>query len=434
MFIQPLKRCIEEHPFLNVIVQDKHTEKPFFERVSSINLEDHISIIHNDETSDNGTATLQEVLPPILDRPWPGGLPPWRIVVLPLPSQHGRGKASFFIAFAFSHTIGDGMTGLTFHRTFLAAWSLAAGTDETQSFLVTPPSRTLPPPFDTPERLPISWSFLLGPLIATYLPGFLAEAFGLRAAASKIDAMTWTGSRVFFDPETLQSRVRLLEIEAAHVQKALQASRNRGAKLTGVLHQLIVRALSKAIPNGDMNSFLSQTAVDMRGSIGAQGDTWGLFVSGYYEVHPRVPGLAAPEFSEEMWAAARSMTKSLSECTVRLQDQPVGLLRFAPSVRKWTLGKIGQQRDCSYEVSNLLAFDGGDNAKCKISKVVFAQPANVTGGPLVFNIVSAKGGSLMCAVSWQAGALGIPVEEEMPFVERICESLRADFESLGNTI
>jgi hypothetical protein len=56
---------------------------------------------------------------------------------------------------------------------------------------------------------------------------------------------------MFFDPAAFNSRVRLLEIEAPILQKALQMSRSHDAKLTATVHQLIVRALSKAIPNRD---------------------------------------------------------------------------------------------------------------------------------------------------------------------------------------
>ncbi|KAJ5096384.1 hypothetical protein NUU61_005740 [Penicillium alfredii] len=435
-FIPPLKHCIQKHPYLSVVVKDKHTEKPAYEGVSCVNLENHISIIHDDQISTNGeVATIQKALPSILDRRWPAGIPPWRIVVLPLLPRDSVTRC--FIAFSLSHTLGDGMVGPIFHRTFLDAWRQTTGVDEKRSFLVTPPSRTLPAPFDTPERLPISWKFLLGPLIAVYLPKCLANILGLRAAASTVDSGTWTGSRIFSEPGSVpKSGVRLLEIEAPLLQKALQTSRNHDTKLTATVHQMVIRALSKAIPNRDITNFVSTTAVDMRGSIGTPGSTWGLFVSGHYEVHPRPLDVSQPVLSNETWAAATSMTKKLAECATTLQDQAIGLLRYVPSIRNWTLGKLGQQRDSSYEMSNLLAFDGmsGDanNSKCKISKMVFVQPGNVPSAPLVFNMISVKGGSLVCAVSWQVGALDVPIEEESALVDAICSSLHADFEALSD--
>lgn len=413
-----------------MIVKNKRTEQPYYEASQNVNLENHISIITDDHSGEEENLTIQKVLPAILDRPWLADLPPWRIVVIPLTSKDITVKRCF-IAFSFSHTLGDGMVGGAFHRTFLNACRQSSGAEDA-SFLVTPPSRTLSAPFDTPETLPISWSYLLGPLTAVYLPKFLGNLLGLRASASTVDAGTWVGSPIFFDPiATEKSRVRILEIEAPLVQNALQVSREHDTKLTGTMHQMILRALSKAIPNADITNFVSGTPVDMRAATGTPGLTWGLFVSGYYEVHPRPSDASA--LSDETWAAASSMTKNISACAARLQDQAIALLRYVPAIREWTRSKIGQQRDSSYELSNLLAFDNmdGANQNCTISKMVFSQPGNAPSAPLVFNVISVKGGSLVCTVSWQAGALGIPLDEERSFVNGICSSIRTDFEALA---
>lgn len=434
-FIPPLKQCILEHPFLCVVVRNKDTEKPFYEGVSRINLEDHISIVHDDHVGrDEETTAVQNLLPPILDRSWPADLPPWRIVVLPLPSLAGSKVKRCLIAFAFSHTLGDGMVGTIFHRTFLEAWRKSSRAATEDSALVDLPKRALPEPFDTPERLPISWSFLLEPLLAVCLPKFLAKLIGLRAAVSTVDAGTWTGPPIFCESKSSQnSKVRLAEIEAPLVEKALQMSRKHDAKLTSTLHQLIVRALSKAITSHEVTNFVSTTAVDMRASIGTPPYTWGLFVSGHYEVHPRANVAERPVLSEGMWTAASSMTRNLADCGVRLQDQAIGLLRYAPSIRSWLLGKVGNQRDCSYELSNLLAFDGdlgAANPECNISKMIFSQPGNALSAPLVFNVISVKGGSLICAISWQTGALGLPVDEEDSLVDVISSSIQTDLAAL----
>ncbi|KAL2825552.1 hypothetical protein BJY01DRAFT_154776 [Aspergillus pseudoustus] len=461
-FIAPLKACVLRYPFLGVVVRDKHTDKPAYEGVSNLNLEEHISILTSESVEDE-TKAIEEALPPILDRPWPTDIPPWRIVVLPLaPAKQSSGEVAAtavasrcFIAFSFSHTIGDGVVGLTFHRTFQAAWSqsLRSLPAKDISFsLSLPESRSLPKPFDTPDRLPISWKYLLAPLAGAVLPGFLTNIFGLRASASPIDQGTWTGAPIFHRHPTSAaecSRVRLIEIEAPLVATALAESRAHGTKLTATLHQLIVRALGNALPNEAITNFVSGTAVDMRASIGAPAGEWGLYVTGHYQVHPR-PALEDDEqarakgnrrsaLSEETWSSAQDLTRNLAACGMRLQDQAIGLLRYAPSIRGWTLGKIGGRRDTSYEVSNLLAFDGGaimdqdggEARRCRVGKMVFVQPGNPLSAPLVFNVVSVKGGSLVIAVSWQAGALGLDkMEEEAPFVEGICEGIRAGFESL----
>lgn len=389
-----------------------------------MNLEDHISIVH-DESSDE-TAAFQNILPPILDRPWPADVPPWRIVVLPLASHDSNVKRCF-IVFSFSHTLGDGMVGMTFHRTFLEAWQRNTSADEKESILVTPPRQLLTAPFDTPERLPISWKFLLAPLLAVHLPDFLNNLLGLRPAVSPVDDGTWIGAPIFTSPNTA-TRLRILEIEAPLVKNALQAARSHDAKLTATMHLLIARALSQAFTDPKITNFVSGTAVDMRSSVGIPAYTWGLYVNGHYEVHPRIHDIG-PGFSDEMWASASSITKRLAECHVRLHDQAIGLLRYVPSIRKWIQGKIGHKRDCSFEFSNLLAFDGGGNPNCSISKMVFARPANPISAPMDFNIISVKGGSLVCTINWQAGAWGVPVEEERVLIDGICSSLRRGFEA-----
>ncbi|KAL4792354.1 hypothetical protein BDV19DRAFT_254622 [Aspergillus venezuelensis] len=484
-FVEPLRQCILDQPYLSVVVKDKHTDKASYVKVKSLELSQHISILHDQRTSDETeNKTIERTLLPILDRPWPADIPPWRIVVLPLPAPTATPTATdsdsktkrFLIAFSFSHALGDGISGLIFHRAFLNAWnntiaSTSPGSHSNTEYLIATPSpHPLPLPFDAPSRLPISWSFLLTPLLAALLPTWVNNIFGLRASSSPRDKGTWTGSRMFFDPVIKEnSRLRLLEIETPILQQALRICRTRGVKFTGVLHQIIVAALERALADAgllslksEITNLVSGTAINMRSSIGVQNDEWGLFVSGDYAVHPLPPPsyistttleteTEKPNFTltESSWTSAHEITTSLSQTSVRLKDQAIGLLRYAPSIRSWTASHVGGQRDCSYRVSNLLVFNGRsengnkDEDKNKnsisISKTIFATPADVTGSPLAFDIVSTRGGSLVIAVGWQGGALGLvegssgagEVDEvEGVFVDGVLETMREGFEAL----
>ena len=451
-FIRLLRDCVRKHPFLSVVVTGADTEEPAYEAVPEHNLEDHIVVLTDEETPlpslETELEAFETVLPSMLDRPWPAHIPPWRIVVLPLSTRASteacapHGVKRCFVAFAFSHTIGDGMVGPVFHRTFLDALrhDMMSETSEITPIIVTDPDLTLPEPFDTPERLPVSWSFLLGPVLAVYLPKFVNNLLGLRAASNIIDSGTWTGAPMFHDPTRTQgsnSQVKMFALSSAALQSILQAARTHGSKLTAVLHQSIVRALASTLPESDRSkNFVSCTAVNMRSSVGLSSDTWGLYVSGHYEVHARplpVNGTVST-WSEQTWTDARSLTTALAECAGRLQDQAIGLLRYAPSIRAWTLGKIGQRRDASYEVSNLLAVhgDNGSGGGCSITRMLFAQPGNAGSAPLVFNFVSVREGELVCAVTWQAGALALEDKRsEDEFVAEICDRVRADLEAVG---
>ncbi|KAK7752147.1 Alcohol acetyltransferase [Diatrype stigma] len=428
-FFQPLRRCIEQHPSLGVVIRDRHTDKAFYERVPSIDLENHITILDRPSlaTDEDESLVIEKVLGSDLDRPFPHDIPHWRMVVLPL------GPSKCFIAFSYSHMIGDGPTGTTFHYAFLTASQELLAADSSLKVVETSPT-PLPAPFDTPERLPISWSFLLAPLIDSLLPTFITRLLGLQLAIYPIDTGTWTGSSVPSVPKVPHSKIKLREIAAPLLQQALRACRSHNSKFTGMFQQLVFRALSKSIPSLHVTNFVAQVSVNMRQAIGVTPDVMGNFVSGCYISSPRVD--VSSSLTEEDWKAASTATRSLAESAAMLQDQPIGLLRYVSRMTEWTLWKLGQRRECSFEVSNVGTFDSSqvlssnDQARARITRVAFAQPGHVLSTPIAFNLMSLKGGSLVYTATWQPGALGVPEDEEDALVNDICASIDTGFENL----
>ena len=129
------------------------------------------------------------------------------------------------------------------------------------------------------------------------------------------------------------------------------------------------------------------------------------------------------------------MTDKLAVAANELCDQPIGLLRYLTNVRSWVLSQVGQSRDCSYELSNLASFrPSGPIQRCSVSEMVFCQPADVTGAPLTFNVVSVTDGPLSIAVSWQIGALDLPPgKDETEFVHAVCQEMRRGFDKAAST-
>ncbi|KAK8117362.1 uncharacterized protein PG998_005643 [Apiospora kogelbergensis] len=463
-FAGPLKHCVGKFPHLKVVACDASTEKPFFKRVTSLDLRNHLRIIARPAT---GTTTaggeepwMEQLLESLVDEPNSiATVPPWRVVVCPISPTR------CFVAFAYSHIIGDGRAALAFHRAFLDSLRQGPNVPQVEISLPVPvPRFVLPDPFDTPARLPISWSFLLGPLLAVLLPEIVAGWLGLQAHAAKVGADTWTGNDVFFEPGANRSCVRIFAIDEARVTQAVRVSRAHGAKLTGTIHQLVVRALSKYIAGGKPAiNFVSQTAVSMRASIGLPSEEWGNFASGCYGMHPVIAQgqgrqhpssstssssspTSSPLLPASMWENASLLSKTIAESATQLWDQPLGLLRYAPNIRKWLLAKVGGRRDCSYEVSNLTSFrsDAVDedsatpqqrqviHSSCKITDMVFAQPGGVVSAPMAFNLVSVHGGPLVGTITWGRGALGVPVEAEDALVDGIRRSLVEDFAGIGS--
>jgi hypothetical protein len=98
------------------------------------------------------------------------------------------------------------------------------------------------------------------------------------------------------------------------------------------------------------------------------------------------------------------------------------------------LGKLGQRRECSFELSNLGAVDVGhypDRPGAKITQIVFSQTASAISVPINFNFSAVKGGEgLIYTVTWQKGALNIAEHDEEDFVEGLCQSLSRGLENL----
>lgn len=417
-----LRQCIDRHPQLSTIVAEPESNSSYYAFCPRLELNQHVQF--HEGGVENEAKAIERVLSSTIDTKWPSSIPAWKIVILPFS------QTRCFIGLSFSHALGDGVSGLAFHRTFLNALQEQRLEND---LICTPTMKQLPPAFDTAENLPISWSFLLSPLLGAYLPERIASLLGLRASTSSVTSGTWTGSSTSYSSEICRTGVEILSIDATTVVRALKYCRMHDAKMTGHIHQLIITALSESLPRpNNIDNFGSVTAMDMRKVVGISKDQMGLFVAGDFQTHE------LQKHSSEMnegssWALAKSITARLAARSNTLSDQPIGLLRYLSDMRSWILSKHGQRRDCSYEVSNLVSFQPSDPVgQCSVTEMVFCQPTDVTGSPMSFNIVSVAHGPMTITVSWQFGALGVGSQnDEMEFVRTVCQKIGQSFQSLA---
>ena len=439
-WVRPLGQCIREQPHLAMVVQDANTDTPSYEMKESLNVEDHIILWDRDKfvkSDKSDTAIMEEVVAAHIDRNFSSSsAPPWAIAVVPLPARTsvGNGGSRYLVSFLFSHSIGDGAGGFAFHKTLLKALCDASAAVETtqprdvkENVLgsIKTPSLSIPAPFDTPDRLPVT-------------PEFLKLASGGSSASSASASVPaprpriWTGSPIFLDKQgSLKTDIRLFDIPAQQVQALLAVSKLHNSKMTAVFHQLVVRALSRIISDPDINEFASQTAIDLRAAAG-MGSEWGICVSGLSGKHARVPSNSlAGSISPEEWESAVQLSAKLANASGRLEDQPIGMLKYVKSQRQSMESKLGAPRDGSYSVSNMLAFSNPDSGSVRISNMMVGSSAAVPSTPLSFCLVSVKGGSLTVSLNWQPGAIGIPIEEEDEFARNLFASIKQDLNMMS---
>jgi hypothetical protein len=432
-----LRHCIDRHPILSSVIVGGDGERPEFATPKKLDLSKHVQIRHRDESLTEDSV-IEKLLAEVSDEQFLSvdETPPWKLVLMSLPS--GQGSATRLLAlFAYYHSHGDGKSGLAFHQTFLVGLSHNAIPGRAAGDNVCEPcSKPLPPPMEKAGKLSLSWSYLLSPLIGTYMPSFLASMLGFRASWIAQSSDIWRGKDLNFDQNDFRTGLVLLNMNHDTMHDALQRCKARQTTFTGLLNHLIARSISE---NVSSEAFAAQVVIDLRHLFQ---DTYGNntmnnCVSAYNETVPRTEAESTQDWTDpasKIWAAARKTSAGLKEASSTLHNQPIGLLAYLKEFRPWTLGQIGKPRECSYEISNLVVFDPASKAEppnssqrpIAIEKTMFSQPANAAGSCLNFNLVSTKGGPLVITVTWQRGVLGLRHDEdESVFVRKICSRMKS---------
>lgn len=436
-----LAHCIKKHPILSAVIVNGNNEKPRFDLLETLDLSKHTDIREfGSDLSEH--ERIEQILATVSDEQFLSvdQHPPWKVVLSSLPAQFGS-AARLLVLFAYYHSHGDGKSGLAFHRTFLEGLQDTIAQEQAGKLS----SMILPPPMEEAGKLSLSWSYLLSPVLGVYLPGFLATMLGFRASAVAQDNGIWCGKDLCFDAAKFRTGVAMVTIDHDTMQSALQRCRASQTSFTGLLNQLIARALHAELgPEHASKAFASQIVVDLRRLF--QGtfsdDTMMNCVSAYNETITGPPAVDEDWISptSKIWTAARNTTAELAKCAGTLHNQPIGLLQYLNDFRSWTLGQIGKKREGSYEISNLVIFDpaarsaeqpkSSPDSVC-IERAVFTQPANAAGACLNFNIVTTKGGPLTMIATWQQGVLDLgDVESEADFVRRVCSHIEVDISKL----
>ncbi|OCL10492.1 hypothetical protein AOQ84DRAFT_362362 [Glonium stellatum] len=430
-----LKYCIGVHPILSASLSDEATEAPKFVRPATLDLRNHVRIVNPADFRGNGKdeiELLKQVTVEDHDRPFPyqENIPPWKIIVLPVSEQPERQERRFYILFSFSHSHGDGSSGLAFHKTFLQGLNTSKSGDINP--ICATPSLPLLPPLEEGVKLSISWSYLLGPLLAVYLPKFISKLLNLQASVTPESPNLWHAQPYSYNAETYRTGLEIVVIDNETLKDVLSACKANGTKLTGLLHQLVVRALSEVVPaDAPAGSFVAQTPLNLRRIMpGFTNDDMAVCTSADYELFPRYQNRgqsgsveaagSGPVVDEEMWAAARNTTARLAACANTATDQPVGLLQYLGHFRMWLVNQLGKQRDTSYELTNILVFDPLDGAEAsspgpsagnwELGRTMISQPANALGSPISFNVATRKGSDMVITLTWQTGVLDLENE------------------------
>ena len=198
-FFAALKSCIDEHPILSTVILDGDTEAPVIATPRTLDLDAHLEIRKADRDISEENS-IEKLLTETGDEQFSSLhiTPPWKVVLVPLSSGVTSGQSRLLVLYSNYHSHGDGRSGLAFHNTFHAGLVKHLGqADQTQGSIGSTckaSSKPLLPPIEEGGQLTLSWSYLLSPLLGTYLPTSIASFLGIRTSwlSNGADTVSYT--------------------------------------------------------------------------------------------------------------------------------------------------------------------------------------------------------------------------------------------------
>ena len=250
---------------------------------------------------------------------------------------------------------------------------------------------------------------------------YLAKKVFQAKVWSRRDPGLWTGSKI---QTPLKTRVRLVPFPAQILTRLRARCRQEQTTITALLQTVVARSLFAHLPEGFFR-------LNCTGALSARrwlpdvitDESMGVFVVDMEESYSRSEVMAAD--GSFPWDEARRSRQTI-EGALSLEGRDAGpnLLRFVNDYQQeLCLSKVGQDRDKSFEVSNIGAVHfESDPEKPSIEGMVFSQCASIMGNALMVSVVTGGDGCLVLALSWQEGV----VEEQLvdAFIESTKDELR----------
>ena len=348
---------------------------PSFVRLKAVDLSEVVEFVDSDDLNVVFEAQFQHPFNTAAT------LPLWRVVVL----------KNNVVCFAWHHCIGDGLSGLAFHRALLASLQGTKVTDN-RAVVHLPSAATLIPPLETVMDVSPSWGMVLRGVYDLFAP--ISWTRG---------ASVWTGNAVTTNA-TLKTHVRLIDFPPQDVIAFLTLCRSNNTSLTGALHTLAVSVLSGLIlscQNITQNAISCLIPISLRGVAGIPQDVFCECITtlNFYSSF-------RPTFS---WAEASKLTATLGSCPK--SGEEVGMLKYLyGNYIAYFRGKLGSKRQGGLELSNLGLFGAGEGmspggAGWSIGKMAFAQCDSVVGAALKINVVGNPMGGIAITVTWGEGSI-----------------------------
>ncbi|KAJ7698921.1 alcohol acetyltransferase [Mycena rosella] len=383
-----LRKVIETHAALGVKLEEEDSKKPSFVRLETIQL----PLVVRFSDNDNLEAAIQAQLARSFNTLAP--LPLWRVEVL----------SDGTILLAFHHSIGDGLSGVAFHQSLLAALQQELIVGDDSLLISVPQSLTLSPPIETLTNLRPS------------LRKVLTEIFYMFAPASWTPAYSaWTANPVPQIPE-LKPHVKLLTFSSAEMTAFAAACRSHSATVTSALYILTTSTLSRLVPPDvpQYKTLSAHVAISLRGAGSLPAAAMGDYASGHHSYPPLHAAFN--------WAAAADYARELQRQKLAAREEAGMLMLLFGDIAGFMRGRLGRKRGGTFEISNAGRVAVAGAGRWRIGRMAFAQCDVVIGAALKLNVIGDPTGAVSVTLTWGEGSIDRPLVES--FAAQFEEGLR----------
>ncbi|KAM0525811.1 hypothetical protein ACHAPE_000524 [Trichoderma viride] len=342
-----------------------------------------------------------------------GTEPFWRMIVL----QSAEQKMDFTAAFIYHHAIGDGVSGLVFHKSFH---------DALEAFTSTPA-----PCFKQEETVAPKEDAMILPALGQLHPLPIDPAPPANAAES---FNQWTGNCI---QHPCKSRWTCFHLSPTVSKSFFLKCKQNGLSVTSVVSSTLATVLFDILPP-DVEALTCIIPINLRPWLQLPrevgDDALGTYIDATRVLFKRPEQIPkASHLVNNVWTAARKVSGIVNDylSNVSPSGEPytaVSALETIPDVSAIFKPMIGKPRDASFEVTNVGIFparvtpETSEASIWQVGKVVLSRSCLVTGAAVTVSVATGGDGSMTIGYSWQEGIVSDELVEEIN--QRVGECLR----------
>ncbi|KAL3301250.1 alcohol acetyltransferase, partial [Colletotrichum asianum] len=419
-----LGRTLKCHPILGVTLKDEDSPQPSFSRIDRIDLR-RVVEVKISRSASNTAALIQAEHQRKLARRH--DVPLWRcLLVLPTDKIDHSLATSFILALVCHHVVGDGISMISFHKTFYRCFNQLLSLAEiypygerflTGNEVVAVPKLPLVPYLEESMTFPMSRLYILRLL-------FKALVY------SPIDPLEWVGPPIGNERPPF-SNTRYFYLPQQDTRNLLRQCRQNRTSITALLTVLVSNGLS--VLYKPRTRFTASVPFSLR-KFSKHGEyDMGCFTS---IAEPRFSADASPPpgyipcqstanspgagddrspctGDSKIWASAHMCKHFLQQRSASTSNLTNGLIKFRKDHRKGLLDLRGAPRRHAFTLTNLGVVDSETSqidgraagSRASVDKFVLSAGSATNGAPYTICAISQAGGYMGITVNWEAGVV-----------------------------